>query len=148
MSSTDEDDLVAQALCVLAKRARRDTVLTSPNAVRDYLTVKLSPYEHELFVVVLLDNSHRVIDVVELFRGTINSAAVHPREVVKLALANNAAAVILAHNHPSGVTEPSHADHAITERLKTALALVDIRVLDHFVVGGGCWVSFAERGLL
>ena len=148
MSSTDEDALVERALRILTERARRDTMLTSPNAVRDYLTLKLSPYEHELFVVVLLDNSHRVIDIVELFRGTIDSAAVHPREVVKLALANNAAAVILAHNHPSGVTEPSRADHAITERLKTALALVDIRVLDHFLVGGGCCVSFAERGLL
>lgn len=148
MNTTDEDGLVAEVLHILTKRARRDTVLTSTDAVRDYLTVKLSPYEYEAFVVVLLDNRHRVIDIAELFRGTINGASVHPREVVKLALANNAAAVILAHNHPSGMTEPSQADHAITERLKSALGLVDIRVLDHFVVGGGQYVSFAERGLL
>ena len=148
MSTRDEDNLVAQALQILSKRAHRGTVLTEPTAVRDYLTVKLSPYEHEQFVVVLLDNRHRVIELVELFRGTINGATVHPREVVKLALSHNAAAVILAHNHPSGVAEPSHADQAITDRLKTALALMEIRLLDHFVVGGGGCVSFAERGLL
>ena len=103
---------------------------------------------HEGFCGVFLDNRHRVIALEELFRGTIDGASVHPREVVKRALAKNAAAVILAHNHPSGIAEPSQADELITRRLKEALALVDIRVLDHLVIGDGVCESFAERGLL
>ncbi|MES9962199.1 MAG: DNA repair protein RadC [Candidatus Sedimenticola sp. 20ELBAFRAG] len=144
----EEDTLVAQALLILQQRIQRNTTLDSPSTVRDYLTIKLSPYEHESFLVVFLDNRHRVIDVEELFRGTIDGASVYPREVVKTALINNAAAIILAHNHPSGVAEPSQADQAITDRIKAALNLVDIRVLDHFVIGGGTYVSFAERGYL
>lgn len=148
VTAGDEDAVVAAAQRILSERVRRTTVLDSPNTVRDFLTLQLSPYQREVFAVVLLDNRHRVIDTVELFFGTIDGASVHPREVVKAALAHNAAAVILAHNHPSGVAEPSQADQAITDRLKAALALVDVRVLDHFVVAGGHCVSFAERGLI
>ena len=122
--------------------------MSSPRAVREFLAIKLGTLEHEIFAVLLLDTRHRLIDYVELFRGTINGASVHPREVVKLALARNAAALVLAHPHPSGSPEPSHADELITQRLKEALALVDIAVLDHVIVAGGETVSFAERGLL
>jgi DNA repair protein RadC len=127
---------------------RKGTALTSPQLTRDFLTLKLGALEHEVFAVILLDGRHRVIEYVELFRGTIDGASVHPREVVKLALAKNAAAVVLAHPHPSGVAEPSQADEILTRRLRDALQLVDIRVLDHVVVAGGAAVSFAELGLL
>jgi DNA repair protein RadC len=109
--------------------------------------LKLATYEHEVFACLMLDNRNRVIAFRELFRGTIDGASVYPREVVKQALADNAAAVIFAHNHPSGATEPSQADIAITERLKKALALIDVRVLDHLIVGDEV-TSFAERGIL
>jgi len=122
--------------------------LTNPRATRDYLRVRLRDLGHEVFGVIYLDNRNRVIKFVELFRGTIDGATVHPREVVKNALAHNAAAVILTHNHPSGVAEPSQADELITRRIKEALATGDIRVLDHLVVGDGHVESFAERGLL
>jgi DNA repair protein RadC len=122
--------------------------MTSPQAVRDFLSIKLGALEHESFCVLLLDSRHRLIEYVELFRGTIDGASVHPREVVKLALAKNAAALVLAHPHPSGVAEPSHADELITKRLTEALSLVDIRVLDHVIVAGGEVSSFAERGLI
>jgi DNA repair protein RadC len=131
---------------VLAKRVRRGTKFSAPQAVREFLTVKLGHLEHEVFMVILLDNQHQLIEACEMFRGTIDGASVYPREVVKEALTHNAAAVIFAHNHPSGVPEPSAADRALTERLKAALAVVDIRVLDHFVVGGESVISFAERG--
>lgn len=123
-------------------------MLTNPRATREYLRVQLRDLQHEVFAVIYLDNRNRTIKYSELFRGTIDGATVHAREVVKEALACNAAAVILAHNHPSGVAEPSQADELITRRLKDALAVVDIRVLDHLVVGDGCVESFAERGLL
>ena len=122
--------------------------LANPRATRDYLRARLRDRDHEVFCCLFLDNRHRVIAFDEVFRGTIDGASVHPRDVVKLALARNAAAVILAHNHPSGIAEPSQADEMITGRLRDALALVDIRVLDHIVVGDGVCVSFAERGLL
>jgi DNA repair protein RadC len=122
--------------------------LANPRATREFLRLQLRDRDHEVFCCLFLDNRHRVIAFDEVFRGTIDGASVHPREVVKLALARNAAAVILAHNHPSGVAEPSQADELITGRLRDALALVDIRVLDHIVVGDGACVSFAERGLL
>lgn len=144
----EEDELVARAIAILGERMQRGSTLDSPLAVRDYLTLKLSPYERETFVAVFLDSRLRVIDVTELFLGTIDGATVHPREVVKAALRVNAAAVILAHNHPSGVAEPSQADQAITKRIQGALALVDISVVDHFVVAGGTYVSFMERGFL
>ena len=122
--------------------------LANPRATRDFLRARLRDRDHEVFCCLFLDNRHRVIAFDEVFRGTIDGASVHPRDVVKLALARNAAAVILAHNHPSGVAEPSQADEMITGRLRDALALVDIRVLDHIVVGDGACVSFAERGLI
>ena len=122
-------------------------ILSSPDDTRRFLEASLRNYEHEVFAALFLDNRHQVICFRELFTGTIDGASVYPREVVKLALQLNAAAIIFAHNHPSGVAEPSHADEQITQRLKDALALVDIRVLDHFVIGDEV-VSFAERGLL
>jgi DNA repair protein RadC len=131
-----------------AQLARGD-VLTEPSATRRYLIARLRGYSYEVFGCLFLDNRHRIILFEELFRGTIDGANVHPREVVKSALLCNAAAVILAHNHPSGVAEPSYADERITLRLRDALALIDIRVLDHIIVGDGeSTVSLAERGLL
>jgi len=123
-------------------------VLTSPNATRDYLKLRLRGLSHEVFACLFLDNRHRVIEYQELFRGTIDGASVHPREVVKEAIRWNAAAVIFAHNHPSGVAEPSQADLRITKRLKDALELIDVRVLDHIIVGEQDGTSFAERGLI
>jgi DNA repair protein RadC len=142
------DEIIYAARDRIARRVRRGSALSSPQATRDFLTLKLGMREFESFCVIFLDNRHRVIEFVELFRGTIDSAAVHPREVVREALQRNAAAVILVHPHPSGVAEPSVADEQITRRLVDALQLVDIRVLDHIVVAGGGAVSFAERGLL
>ncbi|UTW02512.1 DNA repair protein RadC [Amphritea atlantica] len=131
-----------------AEQLQRDSALTSPDLVRDYLQLQLSDRNREVFACLLLDSQHRVICFEELFQGTIDSATVHPREVVKLALSHNAAAIILAHNHPSGIAEPSLADQNITQRIKEALSLVDIRLLDHMVVGSGVTVSLAERGLI
>ncbi|MEQ1667200.1 MAG: DNA repair protein RadC, partial [Sulfuriferula sp.] len=132
----------------LAEEMRQVDALSSPAAVRDYLRLVLSGKAHEVFCAVFLDSQNRVLAVEELFQGTLNQASVYPREVVKRALAHNAAALILAHNHPSGVAEPSRADENLTQALKNALALVDVRVLDHVVIGEGCAISFAERGLL
>lgn len=123
-------------------------IFTSPQTVKAYLQAELRHQPREVFAILLLDSQHRLLAYKELFKGTIDGASVYPREVVKIALANNAAAVILAHNHPSGIAEPSQADRRITGRLKEALGLVDIRVLDHLVVGDGEVVSFAERGIL
>jgi DNA repair protein RadC len=142
------DQVIAAARAHIAHRFRRGASLTSPAAMRDFLRLNLGTREFETFCCLFLDNRHRLIEFVELFRGTIDGASVHPREVVKEALARNAAAVIFVHPHPSGVAEPSHADELITRRLKDALQLVDIRVLDHILVAGGDAVSFAERGLL
>ncbi len=143
-----DDTLIAAALAVLARRIRDTDTLASPSAVRDYLRLLLADRKHEVFVVVLLDAQHRVLSADELFRGTLTQTAVYPREVVKLALAANAASAIFAHNHPSGVCEPSRADELLTRNLKSALALVDVKVLDHFVVAGAESISFAERGLI
>lgn len=132
----------------LGEELARGEALTSSAATRRYLCAHLRDRSHEVFACLFLDNRHRVIAFEELFRGTIDGASVYPREVVKAALGHNAAAVILAHNHPSGVAEPSRADTRLTERLREALGLVDIRVLDHVVIGEGEPVSFAERGLL
>ena len=122
--------------------------LASPRATCDFLSAKLRDLEHEVFCCLYLDKRHRLIEYEELFRGTIDGASVHPREIVKLALQRNSAAVIIAHNHPSGVAEPSQADELITQRVKEALALVDIRLLDHIIIGDGASVSLAERGLV
>lgn len=132
----------------LQQQLQRETVFSEPELVRKYLTHLLSHEQREVFVVLYLDNQHRMICAEPLFQGTIDASPVYPRIVVQRALKHNAAAVILAHNHPSGVAEPSRADRAITERLTQAMALVDIRVLDHFVVGDAQVVSFAERGWL
>jgi len=133
---------------LLREEISRGSALTSPEAVRDYLRLTLASLPHEAFVVLFLDSQHRLLAADELFRGTLAQTSVYPREIVKAALARNAAAVIFAHNHPSGVAEPSRADELLTQALKQALALVDIRTLDHFVVAGHRVVSFAERGLL
>lgn len=126
----------------------RQDVLSSPEHVRRYLSLHLTGLQHEVFAALFLDNRHRVIEYRELFNGTIDSAAVYPREVVKRCLSCNAAAVIFAHNHPSGVAEPSDTDVRLTKKLSDALALVDVRVLDHLVIGQGVQTSLAERGLL
>jgi DNA repair protein RadC len=122
--------------------------LGSPRTTSDFLSATLRDLEHEVFCCLYLDKRHRLIEYQELFRGTIDGASVHPREIVKLALQRNSAAVIVAHNHPSGIAEPSQADELITLRIKEALALVDIRLLDHIIIGDGTSVSLAERGLL
>jgi DNA repair protein RadC len=142
------DEIMAGARSALSLRIRRGTVFDSPKATADYLTARLAQCEHEVFTLIYLDNRNRLIACRDLFRGTIDGASVHPREVVKEALRHNAAAVILAHNHPSGIAEPSHADELITTRLRDALALVDIRVLDHLIVAAGTTLSFAEKGYL
>ncbi len=142
------DEVLRAAHGCLARRLRRGAALESPRAAHDYLRVSLGGLGHEVFAVLYLDNRHRLIECQQLFRGTLDGATVHPREVVKEALSRNAAACLLVHNHPSGIAEPSQADELITRRLKEALALVDIRVLDHLVVAGDDVVSFAERGLL
>jgi DNA repair protein RadC len=142
-----------QAVLEMSRRAlqeelQRGDALNSPRVVRDYLQLLLAGRSQEVFLVLFLDTQHRVIGSEELFHGTLSQTSVYPREVVKAALRENAAAVIFAHNHPSGVAEPSQADQLLTGALKQALALVDVRVLDHFVVAAGQIISFAERGLL
>jgi len=142
-----------QAVMEMARRALKEQskqrdALSSPQAVRDYLRLQLGSREYEVFMAVFLDTQNRVIAMEELFRGSLKETSVYPREVVKRALAHNAAALIFAHNHPSCVAEPSRADEAITQALKQALALVDVRVLDHFIVAAGGGVSLAERGLI
>ena len=132
----------------LQEQLHRGDTLENPDTTREFLASRLRHLPYEVFACLFLDNRHRVIKFEELFRGTIDGASVHPREVVRRALHHNAAAVILAHNHPSGVAEPSRADVALTRRLVDSLALVDVRVLDHVVIGDGSGVSFAERGLI
>jgi len=148
LNSAEKQSLVALALGVLKQRHRAGRVLSSPEQTQAFLRLKLIDRKHEVFGALFLDNRHRVIEVAEMFQGTIDGASVHPRVVVQRALEVNAAAIVFFHNHPSGVAEPSHADEAITGRLRDALALVDVRVLDHFVVAAGESVSFAERGLI
>jgi DNA repair protein RadC len=142
------DQTIRRALRLLEIQTRIADALTSPSAVRNYLRLMLSGRQHEVFVCVFLDAQNRVIAFEELFRGTLTQTSVYPREVVKEALAKNAASVILCHNHPSGVAEPSIQDQALTRTLMEALALVDVKVLDHFIVAGASGLSFAERGLL
>ena len=132
----------------LLARCKQDSALTSPNAVRRFLEAKLRGRSEEAFCVLFLDNRHRVIRYEELFHGDLDGAAVYPRVVVRRVLVHNAAAVIAAHCHPSGIAEPSPADRTITEKLKQALGLIDVRLLDHFVIGDGEFVSFSERGWL
>ena len=143
-----EERTVQRALKILGQQMRETDALSSPQAVKDYLRLKLAGKEHEVFMVIFLDAQHRVIGTEELFRGTLTQTSVYPREVVKAALKANACAILLSHNHPSGIAEPSTADQLLTRTLKSALALVDIQVLDHFIVSCGQCMSFAERGLL
>ncbi len=142
-----EHQVLEKAAEILACKYVQRDAFTSSEATRDFLRFKLGNNEREVFSVMLLDNQHRLIDYKEMFFGTIDAAAVYPREVVKLVLQENAAAVIFAHNHPSGIGEPSIADKSITKRLQDALALIDVRVLDHVIIGEGTY-SFAENGLL
>jgi len=148
LSNVEKQSAVTLALRVLALRHRTGRSLSDPEATRNYLRLRLADHRNEVFGGLFLDNRHRIIAMRELFQGTINGASIHPRVVVQQAMEVNAAAMVFFHNHPSGIAEPSHADEAITRRLKDALALVDVRVLDHFVVSAGESVSFAERGLL
>ena len=141
-------EILARTRAIVAQRFRTGSrVLSQPSTCRDYLQLLLAGRDHEVFGILHLDIRNRLIEMEELFRGTLDTATVHTREVVKSAIARNSATVVLFHNHPSGVLEPSAADEFITERLREALALIDVRVLDHLIIGDGCY-SFAEHGLL
>jgi DNA repair protein RadC len=142
------ETILTAARQVLAHRVRRGASLQSPQKTGEYLTARLGHLDYEVFGLILLDKRHRVIECMELFRGTIDGASVHPREVVKLALQKSAAACIVYHNHPSGVQEPSQADELITARVKEALALIDVRLIDHLILAGPHVLSFAQQGLL
>ncbi|UCM28049.1 DNA repair protein RadC [Pseudomonas sp. PS1(2021)] len=142
------DQILEAARQAIEHKMQRGDSFTSPAAVKEYLRAKLAGFEHEVFAVLFLDTQHRLIEYAEMFRGTIDSAEVHPREVVKTALRHNAAAVVISHNHPSGNPEPSAADKVLTKQLKEVLALVDVRTLDHIIVAGSKTTSFAEHGLL
>ena len=149
LGGATDDAVIQQALAVLESRMRVvGPSVSNPQAVRDYLRLRLADLGHEVFVALFLDAQHRLIECQEMFRGTLSQTSVYPREVVKAALRHNAAAVVFAHNHPSGVAEPSRADELLTQALKQALSIVDCKVLDHFVVAGASTISFAERGLL
>jgi len=148
LNPVEIETLIRLVQRLLAERHRAGRALESPEQTRTFLRLKLMDRKHEVFGALFLDNRHRIIEVAEMFQGTIDGASVYPRVVVQRALEVNAAAIVFFHNHPSGVAEPSTADAAITRRLREALSLVDIRVLDHFVVAAGESVSFAERGLL
>jgi len=148
LNDVEKHSVVTLAMKVLAIKHRAGRSLSNPEATRNYLRLQLADYRNEVFGSLFLDNRHRIIVLRELFQGTIDGASIHPRVVVQQAMEANAAALVFFHNHPSGVAEPSQADRRITDRLKDALALVDVRVLDHFVVTAGESVSFAERGWL
>jgi DNA repair protein RadC len=148
LTAAEQVTLTELALAVLHDQHKPGAVFRSPGDAEAYLRLRLADRKQEVFGAVFLDNRHRILAIEELFRGTIDGTSVYPRVVVQRALEHNAAAVVLFHNHPSGVAEPSQADEAITRRLRDALALVDIRVLDHFVVASSASVSFATRGLL
>lgn len=144
----DQAEVMDYASLLRWKSALGSNVLSSPEATRAFLKDRLSTEKNELFGIIFVDNRHRVLSFDVLFQGTIDGSSVHPRVVVQAVLDNNAAAVIFAHNHPSGLAEPSQADLRITQRLKDALALIEVRVLDHLIVGGDSITSFADRGLL
>ncbi|CAK2174638.1 CP4-6 prophage; RadC-like JAB domain-containing protein YkfG [Vibrio crassostreae] len=143
--TSELNELLERAAEALAAKYKREGTFTNPTNVKEYLKLKLGAHDREVFAVMFLDNQHQLISFEELFFGTIDAASIYPREVLKAALNHNAAAVVFAHNHPSGIAEPSQADRRITQRLVDALKLVDIRVLDHIVVGEDC-LSFAEKG--
>lgn len=149
LDNISEGEVIAKALQIIERRLKKPgDVMSSPLLIKNYLIIELAELEHEVFIAIFLDAHHRLITCVEMFRGTLTETSVYPREVVKEALRLNAGAVSLAHNHPSGMPEPSRADVALTKALKDALALVDVKVLDHIIVGGMDTVSFAERGLI
>ena len=148
MFTAEEMNIINQANAIIDSKINNNAAITSPDLAARLVRTQIAHLEHEVFLVIFLDNQNRLIAMDIMFRGTIDSSAVYPREVAKVALAHNAAAVIFAHNHPSGITDPSRADQVITQRLIEALALFDIRVLDHFIVGSGETFSFSERGLL
>jgi len=148
VESATSEHILAAARQVLAHKVRRGASLNSPRSVYEYLTVKLGPLDYEVFGLVLADKRHKVIECVELFRGTIDGASVYPREIVKLVLEKHAASVVLFHNHPSMISDQSHADEIITKRVRDCLALIDVNVIDHLVIGGASVLSFAEKGLL
>ncbi|MCC5517979.1 MULTISPECIES: RadC family protein [Vibrio] len=143
--TSELNELLERAADALAAKYKREGTFTNPTNVKEYLKLKLGAHDREVFAVMFLDNQHQLISFEKLFFGTIDAASIYPREVLKAALNHNAAAVVFSHNHPSGIAEPSQADRRITQRLVDALKLVDIRVLDHIVVGEDC-VSFAEKG--
>jgi DNA repair protein RadC len=146
--AAEASEVLLAAQQMLFARMRGSNMLDSPQAVRDFLQVKLGALEHEVFAVVHLDSQNQLIEYVEMFRGTVSQTSVYPREVVKESLKHNSAAVILVHNHPSGSTQPSRADEYLTNTLKQALALVDVRVLDHLIVASNTTLSMVERGLM
>lgn len=143
----NEDEIIYEAISIYNRFFARGEALSSPDKARDMIKLKLARYEHEVFLCLFLDNQHKVISCEELFRGTIDAACVYPREVLKAALRLNASALIFAHNHPSGSSQPSDSDRQITSKLQQALSLVSIRVLDHFIIGESIY-SFAEHGLV
>jgi DNA repair protein RadC len=148
LASVPDSEIIAAALKILSKRMSRGSVLSNPRAAREYLALRFGHVEHEVFSAIYLTKRHQVIACEELFRGTVDGASVHPRIVVKQALRHNAAAMLISHNHPSGQIEPSQADELITQRLKSALDLIDVRLVDHIITSGGSTLSMAERGLL
>ena len=144
----NDDEIIKKAQTILRRRVRRNTIVNSPTQVRDYCQVKLAGLSYEVFCVLYLNAQNRALHFAELFQGTIDGAAVYPRRVVEESIIHQAAAVVLVHNHPSGVAEPSQADVRITERIKIALGMIDVRVLDHFIVTGDEMYSFAENSLI
>ena len=148
VKTTEQEYVVKRALLLIARDLQKGLSFCSPTAVKDFCCLSLQGLEHEVFAVMFLTSQHQLLNFEILFTGTLAQTSVYPREVVKKALYHNAGAVVLAHNHPSGVAEPSRADEYLTTTLKTALALVDVRVIDHIVVAGPNAVSLAERGLI
>ncbi len=149
LNTIEEDAIIKSALEILDRRLRQPgETFDSPAKIRQFLRLLLAEREHEVFLIILMDSQNRMIHSEELFRGTLTQTSVYPREVVKLSLHHNAGAVVFCHNHPSGMAEPSHTDKMLTDTLKSALALVDVKVLDHFIVAGRDVLSFAERGLI
>jgi DNA repair protein RadC len=143
----NEADVLGAATELFNRYFAKGTAITEPAKAADYLKLQLAQYEHEVFVCVFLNSQHQVLALDELFRGTLDGASVYPREVIKAVLQHNAAAMIVAHNHPSGIAEPSQADRTITDKLKQVLGLIDVKLLDHFIIGESVY-SFAENGLL
>jgi len=148
VAGLNQDAVIQMALNILSQRNAIGKVVVKPSDAADYLRIKLSGYKNEVFCAIFLDTRHRILAFEELFSGTIDGASVYPRVVMQHVMAHNASAVVFAHNHPSGIAEPSQADKLITKRLIEAMSLIDVRVLDHIVVGDSGTTSFAERGLL